>query len=81
MLPLGRLVSNFDLLSFSGIDGELFLRDVSQVAFLEFFFLLQRFRDLKIEGDDKEGTFKTMNIVCEAILKEGEIMQKEISEL
>ena len=28
-------------------------------------------KDLKIEGDDKEGTFKTMNIVCDAIFKEG----------
>ena len=31
-------------------------------------------KDLKIEGDDKEGTYKTMNIVCDAILKEGELM-------
>ena len=28
-------------------------------------------RDLKIEGDDKEGTFATMNKICEAILLEG----------
>ena len=35
-------------------------------------------KDLKIEGEDKEGVFRIMNIVCDAIRKEGQIMQKEI---